>query len=528
MYQSGPDETARPEVPHQRVECADRFPGPEEALAAAGQGLEFTGARPLGGTWALDALWDRLGVGASIRRLLAGHGLDESAERVLFALVANRALAPSAVQPADRWASGDVFISGLPVTTENACCQAAGWLLEIGEALEREIFDQVSATLHRETDPLFFGVFAAWLDGGPDDELVAHGNRVHRSAADADTGPGTAWLQAFGRHADRDEYPPRVLIGVAVTRDGIPVRSWCWAGDTPEQALFSDVKADLRDWAPARIIWVSGPAADAAEGRRYGRESGNYVIAEKLRSGSAEAAAALSRQVRYQDVASNLRVTEVPLGGDERYIVCHDSGHAKREAAIRARTLARLTEFIKYTDTLSKDKRAEARGLIATRPGVNRYVRVTSSGQIRIHAKNVKAEEDLDGKYLLCSSVPGVAAESIALGYTRLLEIEHSLRTMNQLVELRSACCCAQERIRAHVLLCWLALLLARVAENACRTQWPALRSELDRMAVGTFTGPVGTFHRRTEISDAQRAIFAQLGISPPPLMLRLAPGERP
>ena len=43
-------------------------------------GLKFTESRPLGATWALDALWNRLGVGAVFRRLLAGRHLDDSAE----------------------------------------------------------------------------------------------------------------------------------------------------------------------------------------------------------------------------------------------------------------------------------------------------------------------------------------------------------------------------------------------------------------------------------------------------------------
>ena len=66
--------------------------------------LEFTESRSLGATWALDVLWNRLGIGATIRRVLAERHTDDSAERVLFALVANRALAPSA-KLAARWVS---------------------------------------------------------------------------------------------------------------------------------------------------------------------------------------------------------------------------------------------------------------------------------------------------------------------------------------------------------------------------------------------------------------------------------------
>ena len=142
MGNVGAEDSAGREALRRLMEWIIQFSGPEEALAAAEQGLEFTESRALGGVWALDALWNRLGIGPSVRRLLAGSGLDGSAERVLFALVANRALAPS-ILPAARWVSEDVFIDGLPATTDDACHRAADWLLEIRESLEQEIFDRV-------------------------------------------------------------------------------------------------------------------------------------------------------------------------------------------------------------------------------------------------------------------------------------------------------------------------------------------------------------------------------------------------
>lgn len=81
-----------------------------------------------------------------------------------------------------------------------------------------------------------------------------------------------------------------------------------------------------------------------------------------------------------------------------------------------------------------------------------------------------------------------------------------------------------EERIRAHVTLCWLALLLARIAENACGATWPELRRQLDRITVGTFNGPAGTFRQRTEISPGQAGILEQLGIDPPPRIYQLTP----
>jgi hypothetical protein len=86
-----------------------------------------------------------------MRELLKGRRLDPSAERVLFAPTANRALVPSSKLAAARWASQDVLITGLPATSDDACYRAMDWLLEIREALEK-----ACELLGLEVDLLFF------------------------------------------------------------------------------------------------------------------------------------------------------------------------------------------------------------------------------------------------------------------------------------------------------------------------------------------------------------------------------------
>ncbi len=157
VYNFGREDAANREALRRLVASVSRFLDPGQALAAAaGEGLEFTESRPLGGTWALDGLWARLEIGAAMRRLLKGRRLDGSPERVLFALVANRALAPSSKLAAARWASEDVLIGGLHAVTDDACYRAMDWLLEIREDLEREVFGQVANLLNLEVDLLFF------------------------------------------------------------------------------------------------------------------------------------------------------------------------------------------------------------------------------------------------------------------------------------------------------------------------------------------------------------------------------------
>jgi len=401
------------------------------------------------------------------------------------------------------------------------------WLLQIREQLEKQVFDRAAEALGLEVDLLFFDTTSTYFVTEEADAPVARdqqGSPLPDGAADA-AGAAETGFRTWGKSKDYREDLPQVVIGMAVTRDGIPLRVWCWPGNTSDSALIRQVKDEVRDWSLSRVVWVADRGFSSAENRRYLRRGGNhYIIGERLRSGSAEAGAALSRQGRYQEVAGNLRVKEVRIAEDERFVICHNPEGAERDAAIRARMIARLRELIDGADALGKDKRAELRGVISTKPGLNRYLRVTPGGLLRVDASKAKAEENLDGKYLLRTSDPKMTAEDIALGYKQLLEVERGWRDLKQVIDLRPVYHRKEERIRAHVILCWLALLLARVAENAAGGTWPELRRQLGRIAVGTFTGPAGTFRQRTQISPAQAAILEQLGIDPPPKIYQLTP----
>jgi Transposase DDE domain len=494
--------------------------------ATASSELTFLASRPLGGAHLLDGMWHRLGIDKVMGKLLKGRRLDSRVERVLFALVANRALDASSKLAAAGWVNDDVHIDGLPATSDDACYRAMDWLLEITDALEKEVFWQVATLLDLEVDLLFFDTTSTYFElDEPDTPIAGDRRGMPLPQPDAEgEGEKPVGFRTYGKSKDHRDDLPQVVVGMAVTRTGIPVRVWCWPGNTTDAALIRQVKHDLRDWTLARIIWVADRGFASAENRRYLRRGDHhYIIGEKLRSGSAEATAALSRQGRYATVAGNLRVKEVRIADEERFVICHNPEAAERDAAVRARMLAQLTETIDGTDTLPTIKRAELRGVISTKPGLHRYLRVTPSGLLRIDKHKIKAEANLDGKYLLRSSDPHLPAEDIALGYKQLLEVERGWRDMKQVIDLRPVYHRLEERIRAHVILCWLALLLVRIVETTTGATWRTLAAELNRLQVITFTGPDGTFRQRTELTKPQRDIYATLGLDPPSKIIELA-----
>jgi hypothetical protein len=499
---------------------------PADALAAtAAAGLGFVESRPLGGAYVLDGLWHRLGIDKVMANLLKGRRLDQRVERVLFGLVANRALAPSSKLAAAAWLNPDVHIDGLPATSDDAGYRAMDWLHDVTPALEREVFWQLASLLDLEVDLLFFDTTSTYFELDEPDEPVARDERgqVLPKAHNGD-GEELAGFRAYGKSKDHRDDLPQIVIGMAVTRTGIPVRVWCWPGDTGDSTLIRQVKADLRDWTLSRVIWVADRGFASAANRRYLRKGDHhYILGEKLRSGSAEAPAALQRQGRYAEVAGNLRVKEVRISEAERFVICHNPEQADRDAAVRARLLAQLEEAIAGSDKLSATKRAELCGVISTKPGLHRYLRTTPGGLLRIDKHAIRTEQGLDGKYLLRTSDPHLSTEDIALGYKQLLQVERGWRDMKQVIDLRPIYHRLEDRIRAHVILCWLALLLVRVAETTTGQTWPALRRDLDRLHVGTFTGPAGAFRQRTELTKAQQDILAKLQLPPPKQIIELA-----
>jgi hypothetical protein len=534
IYGFGREDQLDKEAVRRLIASLSRLLEPGEGPVTGDGGLEFAESRPYGGAYVLDRLWQRLGIGTILAGLASsGRGRPRdaaAAERVLFGLVANRALAPSSKLAASEWMSQDVHIDGLGEVSDDACYRAMDWLHAVRGELEKQVYFQVADLLNLQVDLLFFDTTSTYFETGEAGAEVPRDWRgekdTRQDSTDADGGededgnpPGKpAGFREYGKSKDSRDDLPQVVIGLAVTREAIPVRVWCWPGNTAGSALIRQVKKDMRDWSLGRVVWVADRGFTSKENRKFLQSGGGaYIIGEKLRSGSAEAKAALSRQGRYKTVAGNLQVKEVrlPDAGD-RFIICFNPDQAVRDAAVREKMISALEEMIAGSDKLSVTKRAELRGKISMMPGTNRFLRVTPGGLLRADKAKAKAEENLDGKYLLRSADPAMTAEDIAAGYKQLLEVERGWRDMKSVLDLRPVYHRLEDRIRAHVILCWLALLLIRVAENHTGQTWPAMRRELQRISIGTFTGPAGTFRQRTDLPKTARDLLTALDISVP------------
>jgi len=521
------------------VKSISRFLDPAEAVAAtAGSGeVQVRDSRPMGTAWVADQLWQRLGIAKQIISVAdgrpgPGRPLDAAAvERVIFAMVANR-LSPTPLSKLAgcSWVAHRVFIPGLPEVSHDACYRAMDFFLTALSELQEAVFFSVANLLNLEVDILFFDTSSTYWEADSADEAlldVDGGGDGGDGGDEAGRAVEGAW-RTYGHSKDHRPDLPQVVIGMAVTREGIPVRVWTFPGNTSDQVLIRTVKDDLSDWRLNRVIWALDRGFASTANRRYlQRGGGHYIVGEKLRGDSAEAAEALARQGRYHTVADNLRVKEVRVddgAARDRFVICHNPEAAARDAAVRDRIVARLEERIDGSDTLSARTRAERAGALSTKPAFARFLRTTPAGKLRIDRAKVRADANFDGKFLLRTSDESLTAADIAQGYKGLYEAERGWRDLKSTIDLRPVYHHREDRIRAHVQLQWLALLLLRVAETTAGDTWRNIRDELERLHLVTLSTEDGQVAQRSELTPRQRAILAALDLGEPPRFFDFTP----
>src|SRR4051812_8112331 len=387
--------------------------------------------------------------------------------------------------------------------------------------VQEAVFFATADLLNLEVDLLFFDTTSTYFE---------------RDAPDPAGADGQPAFRAYGHSKDHRPDLPQIVIGLAVTREGIPVRVWVWPGNTNDMSVLQEVKDDLRGWRLGRVVTVVDRGFSSDENLRYlTRAGGHWIAGERMRDGSPDAQAALARQGRYQTVRETLTAKEVRGGegeGAKRFVVCHTPAEAERDRTQREQTITRLEAELdriaaahakaRTTKATAAHRRAEC--ALRDHPALGRYLRQTPTGRLRIDRAKVQTEERLDGKYLLSTSDPDLSAEDVALGYKNLLEAERGFRNLKSTLELRPVFHRLEHRIRAHILLCWLALLMTRPPDRQPALPWRRIAPDMQRLPLVTPHAPAGNATHTTTLTDAQRQILSALRIDPPPRVTALTP----
>ena len=458
--------------------------------------------RSFGCPLVVETLWERLGIKKTLTRIAASKGIRVPYERALLAMTANRLCEPeSKLGVWDRWLSR-VYLPSCQGLKLKQMYEAMDFLHQNADEVEETIFYNVANLFNLEVDLIFYDTTTASFHTDQEDDPERY---------------EYATLRKFG-HAKEGHWAPQVVIGLAVTREGIPVRSWVFPGNTSDVSTIEKIRSDLRGWKLGRAMFVADAGMNS-EGNRteLAKACGKYLLACRMSSVAEIKRDVLTKPGRYTVFKDNLHAKEVIVGDGERrkrYILCYNPKEAVRQKKHREMLVGLLEqELEKHSDTSASAQWAI--DLLASRR-FKRYLRVTKGNKIRIDRGKIKEAARYDGKWVLETNDDTISLEDAACGYKGLMIIERCFRSLKRTqIKLMPMYHWATRRIESHVKICMLALLIERVAELDCGKPWHQIKRILDGLQITEFFSLNYRVLMRNELNRKVRNILKSLKINP-------------
>ena len=138
------------------------------------------------------------------------------------------------------------------------------------------------------------------------------------------------------------------------------------------------------------------------------------------------------------------------------------------------------------------------------------------SGVLRIDTAKIASEARLDGKFLVSTSSMKMDAADVVAGYKQLWAIERVFRDMKNILDIRPVYHHLDDRIRSHILICWLAMVLVRYAENMAEKSWYQIETALADLTTGLIESDTVNLWYCSDISDEAKDIFKRMNIALP------------
>ena len=451
---------------------------------------------------AIESMWQRLGLQKTISDITRKKKLRVAYERALLAMTANRLCEPeSKLGVWDRWLS-KIYLPTCGGLKLKHMYEAMDLLHDHKEQVEKNVFFQTANLFNLEVDLIFYDTTTASFSVDQEDDD----------------------LRKFGLNKE-GIWTPQVVVALAVTREGIPVKCWVFPGNTTDVNTVKKVRADLRGWKLGRALFVADAGMNSEDNRQeLAKACGKYLLATRMENVSEIKRDVLSKRGRYKVFKDNLQAKEVIIGDGERrkrYILCYNPKEAERQRKHRSELIEILQqELASHPDNDAKAQWAIE--LLASRR-FKRYLSVTKTNRIRINRAKISKAARYDGKWVLETNDDTISLEDAACGYKGLMVIERCFRSLKRTqIKMMPMYHWVSRRIETHVRICVLALLIERVSELTCNKPWDQIRRSLDTLQVTEFENSYYRFFYRNELTPEATNILKALKIHAPKQILRV------
>ena len=491
-------------------------------VSPPGEAIDLEWARSLGVVHVARALWEELGIGEVLRSWEPRGPRRAPHALALFTRVANRLAEPlSKLACYEHWLAERVYLPEAAALTLDHLYFALDFLDTHIDAIERELFFRTADLFRADVDLIFWDTTSVYFEVDDED-------------TECETKRGTT-LPPLRKRGDNKEgrgNQPQVVVGLALTRDGLPVRSWVCPGNTVDATTVAQVKESLRGWKLGRAIFVGDAGMDSAANRQaLAKGLGHYLLAMPIGKLTEVQGEVLARAGRFRPVHASLDVKEVVVGEGERrrrYMVCRNVEEATRQRQHREEVLAALRQELARLDPQAPDHTKRACELVASKR-YGRYLSRGPGGRLAIDPQAVRRAARMDGKYVLLTNDDTLTPEDVGRGYKAMMILEACFRRMKTTgLRIRPVYHWTAHRITSHVKLCVLALLIERAAEIRVGDTWRNLRVALEEVKAVRSRVHELTLVQSTRLTAPVLAYLKKLGVKPPPRVLSIESSSAP
>lgn len=447
-----------------------------------------------GGHEAFHQVSQDLGASVSLRpglpdifsHLLSGTAITSDFEEACFAMVLNRLVDPRSKLATREWIK-TVYRPEWDRLELHHLYRALDFLAQYEDEIEKALYARVRNVFNLALDLVLWDTTTTYFEGQAGEGLVEYG-------------------------FSKDKRPDRlqIMIGVLRSWDGFPIAHQVFPGNTAEVNTFREALTQVRQRFNLRkVILVADRGMVAKKVLKEVEAAGlEYIVGVRMRK-ARKAKEILSRPGRYHEVDHNLKVKEVNHQG-VRYIICLNPEGKERDRLVREEAVARLRE---------KLEKGEAKQLLAN-SAYRRYLKL-GKDQISLDEEALKEEARYDGKYLLRTNNISMKPQEIARAYKSLWQVEQAFRELKSGLDLRPVYHWTPERIRGHVMVCFLALVLEmalrkRLKELGKEVRYQDLLLHLCELKAVEVQLGERRYLARTELMGLAHLAFKAVRIRPP------------
>ena len=466
-------------------------------------------ARKIGPAIIFERLWQELGIGKIIKRLLKDRKFEFDVERAIFLTVLHRLFVSGSDRHCDKWRRA-YRIAGVDSLSLHHLYRAMAFLGEetedqqdrtpfaprcIKDLLEEELF-QVQSDLFTGVDLFFFDTISIYFEG-----------------------EGGETLGQKGHSKDHRPDLNQMVVGTLLNDQGCPVCCEMWPGNTTDVKTLLPVKDRIaKRFAVALFCLVADRGMISDETlKELDKDDIPYILGSRMRKTKEVRDEVLSRPGRYQEVKtatakglSSLKVKEVWVD-DRRYIICLNEKQARKDEQDRTLIVESLKEQLKKG----------AKSLVGNK-GYRKYLKLDKA-DVAIDEAKIAEEARYDGKWVLRTNTD-LPADMVALKYKELWQVEQAFRDMKSLLDIRPVFHKYDETIRGHVFCSFLALVLRKELDRRLEKaghsfEWADIKQDLEALQEITIDDQGKTLVIRSECLGTCGKVFQAVGVAIPPII---------